>query len=704
MFKKILIANRGEIAVRVAKTARRMGIATVAVYSDADAGAPHVRACDEAVRIGAPPPADSYLRIERIVEAMKRTGAEAVHPGYGFLSENEKFADALDAGGLVFIGPTAATIRAMGSKSAAKDLMDKAGVPTTPGYQGADQSLDTFRRECARIGYPVLLKATAGGGGKGMKVVEREGDLAGMLASAQREGKNSFGDERVLVEKYIPRARHLEVQIVGDGKGKVLHFFERDCSVQRRHQKIIEEAPAPRLPADVRQRLHEIGVNAGKAVNYRGAGTVECLYDGDGAVFFMEMNTRLQVEHPVTEEITGVDLVALQLRVAAGEGLALDQKDIREQGHAFEARLYAENPDNNFAPSIGTLTTLRLPREARTDSGVEEGQTITPFYDPMIAKIIRHGNSREEALARLRGAIAEIRVAGLETNAQFLHRLASDADFIAGDVSTRYIAEHEDALFAKRPADDRIIAAALADLLLQAPASTDPWATLAGFRLNKPAKFVFWIAVDGERSIARVFRDGDSFEVEIDPNASAAGRRKKANASPSPASGRGIRGEGASTREGGSLVHAPSPPAPLPPSAGEGSRRFTIKAKRGGADIRLTIDTETILATVVPHGAHKRVFIGAEHWDIQHPDVLSGSLASHASEGSLNAPMPGVVTLLVAKPGERVAAGAVLMVMEAMKMEHAIKAPRDGVIKSFRYKAGDQVKDGAVLVEFEESA
>ncbi len=357
MFNKILIANRGEIAVRVAKTARRMGLATVAVYSDADARAPHVRACDEGVRIGTAPPADSYLRIERIVDAMKRTGAQAVHPGYGFLSENEKFADALETQGLVFIGPTAKTIRAMGSKAAAKDLMEKAGVPTTPGYQGKDQSLERFRRECAKIGYPVLLKATAGGGGKGMKIVDRESDLAEQLASAQREGKNSFGDDRVLVEKYIPRARHLEVQIVGDGKGKVLHFFERDCSVQRRHQKIIEEAPAPRLPAAVRKRLHEIGVSAGKAVDYRGAGTVECLYDGESGVYFMEMNTRLQVEHPVTEELTGVDLVEVQLRVAAGEGLALDQHDIRERGWAFEARLYAENPDTGFSPSIGTQTT-----------------------------------------------------------------------------------------------------------------------------------------------------------------------------------------------------------------------------------------------------------------------------------------------------------------------------------------------------------
>ena len=675
MFKKILIANRGEIAVRVARTARRLGIETVAVYSDADANAPHVKACDEAVHIGAAAPAESYLRIERIIEAAKKTGAEAVHPGYGFLSENEKFADALDAAGVVFIGPTAKTIRAMGSKSAAKDLMEKAGVPTTPGYQGEDQRYETFKRECARIGYPVLLKATAGGGGKGMKIVEREADLADQLSSAQREGKNSFGDDRVLVEKYIPRARHLEVQIVGDGKGNVVHFFERDCSVQRRHQKIIEEAPAPRLPAAVRARLHEIGVNAGKAVDYRGAGTVECLYDpgsGSGAgggVYFMEMNTRLQVEHPVSEEITGVDLVEWQLRVAAGEGLPKKQDEIHENGWAFEARLYAENPDNNFSPSIGTLTTLRLPDElARIDSGVEEGQTITPFYDPMIAKIIAHGNTREEALARLRAALRKARVAGLETNARFLHRLASDSDFIEGDVSTRYIEEHRETLFSPPEGRERAVAAALMrrHLDVTAAASKDPWEALSGFRLNKPAKSVAWITHDAAPAIARVTRRAERLDVEIDPNASAAGRRN-----------------GDESRD------------PI---------RFSFSAAQAGDDIRLAMDGETFEASVVDHNAASRVFIGAEYFDIEHPDVLSGALGGHSAGGSLNAPMPGVVTLLKAKAGDKVDAGAVLLVMEAMKMEHAIKAPHDGVIKAFRFKAGDQVKDGDLLVEFEESA
>ncbi len=668
MFRKILIANRGEIAVRVQRTARRMGIAAVAVYSDADADAPHVKACDEAVRIGTNAAADSYLRAERIIEAARRTGAEAIHPGYGFLSENADFADALDAAGIVFIGPTAASIRAMGSKSAAKDLMEKAGVPTTPGYQGADQSLGTFRRECARIGYPVLLKATAGGGGKGMKIVATEAELAEQLASAQREGKASFGDARVLAERYVPRARHLEVQIVGDGKGEVVHFFERDCSVQRRHQKIIEEAPAPRLPAPVRARLLKIGVDAGKAVSYRGAGTVECLYDGGENVYFMEMNTRLQVEHPVTEEITGVDLVEWQFRVAAGEGLPLKQADIREQGAAFEARIYAENPDNGFAPSVGTLTRLSLPQDARVDSGVEEGQTITPFYDPMIAKVICHGATRSEALAKLRAALAAVRVAGVETNARFLHSLASDLDFAAGDVSTRYIDEHRESLFARAPLGDRAAAAALfaRHQAARQGSGADPWESLTGFRLNKPAKAVYWIEIDGAPAVARLMRHADHIEVEIDRTAPAALRR------------------------------AGKAPTDAP-------RRYTFTAKDAGGAIRVTLGDATFTADVAPHGEALRIFIGAEHWDVRFPNPLKGAGAAHAAGGSLKAPMPGVVTLVKAKPGETVAAGATLMVMEAMKMEHAIKAPHDGVVKGFRFKPGDQVKDGDLLVEFEEA-
>ncbi len=708
MFRKILIANRGEIAIRVAKTARRLGVSTVAVYSDADQHAPHARFCDEAVHIGGAKPSDSYLRIDRIVEACRRSGAEAVHPGYGFLSENADFADALEKAGIVFIGPTATSIRAMGSKSAAKDLMEKAGVPTTPGYQGADQSIETFRRECGRIGYPVLLKATAGGGGKGMKVVPREAELAEALASAQREGQSSFGDPRVLVEKYVPRARHLEVQIVGDGRGEVVHFFERDCSVQRRHQKIIEEAPAPRLPAAVRARLHEIGVNAGKAVGYRGAGTVECLYDGGDNVYFMEMNTRLQVEHPVTEMITGVDLVEWQLRVAAGEGLPLKQADIKERGHAFEARLYAENPDNGFSPSIGRLTTLRLPEGlARIDSGVEPGQEITPYYDPMIAKIVTHGATREEALARMRAALGETRVAGVETNARFLNALCKDEDFSRGDVSTKYTDEHRDALFARPAADACVYAAALASRLPRAD-SGDPWTSLQGFRLNKPAKTVLWVEIDGAPAIARLFARRNGYDVEIEPHATAAARKSQ----PSPPQGeeggaqRRMRGDAPNTR---SSSHGPLTPALSPERAErEGPARalsfsFTYEMTADGA-LRLCVNGQSFDAFAAAHGEAVRIFIGAETWDVSFPDPLSGAAGHHSAEGSLAAPMPGVVTLIKAQPGDTVEAGAVLMVMEAMKMEHAIKAPHDGTVKAFRYKAGDQVKEGDLLVEFEETA
>jgi 3-methylcrotonyl-CoA carboxylase alpha subunit len=697
MFKKILIANRGEIACRVARTARRMRIATVAVYSQADEGAPHARACDEAMAIGPPPASASYLKIERILDAAVKTGAEAVHPGYGFLSENADFAEAVEKAGLVFVGPTPKTIRAMGSKAAAKDLMEKAGVPTTPGYQGDDQALATFRRECARIGYPVLLKAVSGGGGKGMKIVLDQDALGDALASAQREAMSAFGDGRVLAEKYVARARHLEVQIVGDGRGEVVHLFERDCSVQRRHQKIIEEAPAPRLPAAVRARLHAIGVDAGKAVAYRGAGTVECLYDGGDGVYFMEMNTRLQVEHPATEAIAGLDLVEWQLRIAAGEKLPLKQSEIRERGHAFEARLYAENPDRDFAPSTGTLTTLRLPeRIARVDSGVEEGQAITPHYDPMIAKIIVHGETRDAALARLREALEETRVAGLETNARFLHALASDPDFAAGAVSTRYIDEHRAALFRRTGADARVAAAALHFSLarLADEGSADLWTRPNGFRLNAPASAAIWIELDGEAALARLIDAGDGCEVAIEPGASAAARKE---------------GKGGEPRRSsfavavGCIKRSAMRHLSEQTDGRRGDGSAPCAALNPPCEMQLAVDGRPFDAFVAPHGEGLRVWIGAEHWDVGLPDPLSGALGHHSAEGSLAASMPGVVTLLQAKPGEEVEAGAVLLVMEAMKMEHAIRAPHDGRVKAFRCAPGDQVKEGDLLVEFEET-
>ena len=670
MFKKILIANRGEIAVRVATTARRMGVATVAVYSDADANAPHVRACDEAVHIGPAAAAESYLVADKIIAACQQTGAEAVHPGYGFLSENAGFADALEAAGIAFIGPTAATIRAMGSKSAAKDLMEAANVPTTPGYQGEDQTLETFLAEAKRIGYPVLLKATAGGGGKGMRMVDREEDLEEALKSAQREAKSAFGDDRFLIEKYVTRARHVEVQIFGDGHGNVVHMFERDCSVQRRHQKVIEEAPAPNLPAETREVLLRAGVDAGKAVDYRGAGTVEFLYDADNdAVYFMEMNTRLQVEHPVSEMITGLDFVEWQLRIAAGEGLPLAQEDIREHGHAFESRLYAENPNQNFAPSIGVLSTLDLPEAtARVDSGVEQGQEITPYYDPMIAKIITAADSREEALGLMRAALTETRVAGLETNAAFLHALAAEEDFIAGDVSTKFIEEHDASLFATTAAGPaQWAAAALWEMARTAPAAgtgNGPWDDVRGFRINSGSQHSLWIEHEGLPALLRLSISGNHYAATLEPDASAASRR-----------------------EGHEL---------------QASIQFSFQGAVDGDVLRLVVEGRTINAFAAPHNDKLRVWIGSEHWDLGLPNPLVGISAHHSSEGSLTAPMPGVITELSAAPGDTVAAGKPLLVMEAMKMEHSIKAPFDGVVKSYQFQAGDQVKDGDLLVEFEE--
>ncbi|MEO1706435.1 MAG: acetyl/propionyl/methylcrotonyl-CoA carboxylase subunit alpha [Pseudomonadota bacterium] len=676
MFSKILIANRGEIACRVMRTAHRLGIATVAVYSDADREAPHVKMADEAIRIGPAPAAQSYLVGDAILEAARRTGAQAIHPGYGFLSENAPFARACEMAGVVFIGPTAQTIEAMGSKSAAKDLMEAAGVPTSPGYQGADQSLEVFQREATRIGYPVLLKAVSGGGGKGMRVVERAEDMAEAMASAQREGHNSFNDPTLLIEKFITHARHLEVQIVGDGRSEVVHFFERDCSVQRRHQKIIEEAPAPNLPAKVRARLLDAGVAAGKAVNYRGAGTVEFLYDGADQVFFMEMNTRLQVEHPVTEEITGHDLVEWQLRVAAGEGLPCPQDAIMQTGHAVESRLYAENPQQNFSPSIGTLTTLRLPEgKARIDSGVAEGAEISPFYDPMIAKIITHGPSRRAAMGSMARALGKVHVAGLETNAAFLHRLCRHPDFLAEDLSTAFIEDHADALFAQ-PTDYRIGVAAWilqADNRRQRARRDDPWDQLTGWRLNRPNRSVYWVMLNARPTVLNVTRQADEWQVAMTPDATAHLRR-----------------QGEPEGEPTSFVFTGTITDDDPSCT-----RFS-----------LTLDGAVVAGAIAPHqsGTNKtgmRVWAGGETYDLGPADPLAGSADAGAAAGSLTAPMPGTITAHVKAPGDTVEAGETLLVMEAMKMEHAIKAPHAGAVTGFRFAVGQQVSEGDLLVAFE---
>ncbi|MEM9225673.1 MAG: biotin carboxylase N-terminal domain-containing protein [Pseudomonadota bacterium] len=672
MFEKILIANRGEIAIRVARTARRMGIQTVAVYSEADNGAPHMRYCDEAVFIGAAPPSQSYLVIDKIIDAARKTGAQAVHPGYGFLSENAEFADALDAAGIVFIGPTAETIRSMGSKSAAKDLMEAAKVPTTPGYQGKAQTLKTFERECERIGYPVLLKATAGGGGKGMRVVNTESELSDALDAAKREAKSAFGDDRFLVEKYVARARHLEVQVFGDGQGDVVHMFERDCSVQRRHQKVMEEAPAPALPADVRASLLKAGVDAAKAVNYRGAGTVEFLFDpaaGVNGIYFMEMNTRLQVEHPVSEEITGLDFVEWQLRIAAGEGLPLSQDEVTESGHAFEARLYAENPENDFAPSIGDISALRLPGDvARIDSGIVEGQTITPHYDPMISKIITHGGDRTIALNKMRAALTRTRVAGLDTNGRFLHALARDTDFKKGEVSTRYIEENTATLFDRPSTDARIFAAAS---LYQLQA-TRPLMGLQGFRLNSDAETVSWAEIDGELVLLRLASTGpNAWTLSVETGADAKIRRAADN----------------DTEHTTKLSCA-----------------FTLD-ETDGTRWRITLDDSQTNLDVLPHGSDGdvRVWIGADVWHVRYPDVLVAASDGETGAGGLSATLPGLIVELKTEIGAAVKKGDPLLVMEAMKMEHTVSAPADGTVEGFRFMPGDQVKDGDLLVDFVEA-
>jgi 3-methylcrotonyl-CoA carboxylase alpha subunit len=653
MFTKILIANRGEIAARIIRTARSMGIATVAVHSDADAGAPHVRLADEAIRIGPAPSAQSYLRIEAILDAARATGAQAIHPGYGFLSENADFATACAQAGIVFIGPNLEAIRVMGSKALSKDLMARSGVPLSPGYQGEDQSPDTFRREAARIGYPVLLKATAGGGGKGMRLVEREADLEPALDSARREAKSAFGDDRFLVEKFIANPRHVEVQVFGDTHGNLVHIFERDCSVQRRHQKVIEEAPAPDLPPAVRARLHEAALGAARAVSYVGAGTVEFLYDARaGEVYFMEMNTRLQVEHPVTEMVTGLDLVAWQIRVAAGEPLPLAQDAIACTGHAVEARLYAEDPDTGFLPSTGPVRALHTPALSpgqRLDMGVEAGGEVTPFYDPMIGKLIAHGADRAEALSRLSRLVSEVRVAGPRTNSAFLHALLTHPAFQSRELDTGFIARHEADLIPHAPLPPEALAAAALAVRahVSQPGATDPFDTLTGFRLNAPA------------AMPLTLRHGeDTLPLRLE-----------------------------TSRHTARLI---IPDATLTLTA------IDISLPR----LRFTLEGTPVLAHAHTDGQHIAVWLGARRHDLlwQRPDP-AGEGAEPAS-AALSAPMPGVVSATPARAGAPVKKGEVLLILEAMKMEHPILAPADGTLTAHRFRPGDQVQQGDLLVEF----
>jgi 3-methylcrotonyl-CoA carboxylase alpha subunit len=678
MFNKILIANRGEIACRVAATARRLAIQTVAVYSDADAHAKHVTACDEAIHIGGSAPKDSYLRWEKIIEAAKATGAQAIHPGYGFLSENEEFAQACAKAGLVFIGPPASAILAMGLKAESKQLMEKAGVPLVPGYHAADQDPALLQREADRIGYPVLIKASAGGGGKGMRAVDKSEDFAAALASCKREAINSFGDDAVLIEKYVQRPRHIEIQVFGDMQGNYVFLFERDCSVQRRHQKVLEEAPAPGMTPELRARMGQAAVEAARAVNYVGAGTVEFIVEQPGGYahpeqmkfYFMEMNTRLQVEHPVTEAITGLDLVEWQLRVAAGEPLPLRQDQLQIQGHAIEARICAENPDNNFLPATGTLkvyglpahvTFERAPQGTRVDSGVRQGDTISPFYDSMVAKLIVHGATRAEALARMDAALAQTHIVGLATNVQFLRHVTTSASFAQAQLDTALIPREAAVLFNQDKVGLPLAAAALVAHTLQAEQTLaaqkdahgwqDPWAQRDGWKSHGAQARSFTVEYAGAQHVVLL-----------------------------------------TNVRGGALQLA---------VAGES---LPLHWAVQGAALDISLGNARAAVHLYRNGDVAQVFTARGATQIIAIDALAHAGDTQAEGGRLTAPMPGKVVSFAVKAGDAVKKGQALAVMEAMKMEHTIAAPADGTVAELLFAPGDQVTEGAELLRLETAA
>lgn len=641
MFDTILIANRGEIACRVMETAQAMGVRCVAVYSDADAAAKHVAMADVAVHIGGSTPAQSYLRGDVIIQAALDTGAQAIHPGYGFLSENPDFVDAVEAAGLTFIGPSGAAIRAMGLKDAAKALMVEAGVPVVPGYHGKDQSDDLLAAEAGKIGYPVLIKAVAGGGGKGMRLVEGAKRFAEALASARSEAQTAFGNPDVLVEKFVSQPRHIEVQVFGDGKTAV-HLFERDCSLQRRHQKVIEEAPAPGMTAAMRDAMGQAGVKAAEAIGYKGAGTVEFIVDGSEGLkadgfFFMEMNTRLQVEHPVTEAITGVDLVEWQLRVAAGEDLPKRQDELSIDGHAFEARLYAEDVPKGFLPATGTLTHLVFDPACRADSGVRSGDTISPFYDPMIAKVVVHGPTRDVALARLRQALANTEVGGTVTNLAFLGALAGHEGFRRGEVDTGLIARDIEALTTPPVIAPRHVA--LAGMAALGLLETGPE---AGFTLWELLMQQITLAWGDEEHLIKVEVTGPDHQRWH------------------------VLGGTVDARRIGGRWQIGGQPAACVDICGD---TITVFDGYGLAFTRI--------------------------------DPLQQAAGAQGDGNLIEAPMPGLVREVFATVGQAVAKGDKLAVLEAMKMEHSLLAARDGVVAEVLAQAGDQVEAGAALVRLE---
>ena len=658
MFDKILIANRGEIACRVIKTANRLGIKCVAVYSDADESALHVDMADEAYHIGASSVAESYLKIDKIIDTAIKSGAQAIHPGYGFLSENPDFVHACDQAGICFIGPGVEAIQAMGLKDAAKKLMEKSAVPIVPGYHGDKQQADFLEQKASECGYPVLIKARAGGGGKGMRRVDSADDFGQALKSAQREAKSSFADAHVIIEKFISSPRHIEVQVFADKQGNTVHLFERDCSMQRRHQKVIEEAPAPGMTAEMRQAMGSAAVRAAKAVNYVGAGTVEFIVDGSSGLtedsfYFMEMNTRLQVEHPVTEYITGQDLVEWQLRVAAGESLPLLQDQLSMTGHAFEARIYAEDADNNFMPSTGNLDYLSLPHQyARVDSGVRQNDEISPFYDPMIAKIIVHGHNRDSALTNLTTALSETQIVGCKTNVDFLSKLARHEGFAAARIDTGLIDENYQTLTRSSPPDTQVISiAALASLgYLTEVESDNPWRVLTGWRHFTAAKQFAHLVCDGRHiEVMVMVHANKTLELEFEDH----------------------------------VV-----PAKI--------------IKINGDKVAVDFSGRIVKAKLYKRTSALYVFQQSNSFKFELLDYASETNSGQDSDKNVHAPMPGLITAVNVKEGQSIKKGEVLIVMEAMKMEHSLKAKIDGVVTGLNVAQGDQVTEGALFLRIEQ--
>lgn len=669
MFTKILIANRGEIACRVIKTARKMGILTVAVYSDADAEALHVTMADEAIYIGESPSRESYLLADKVIAAAKKTGAQAIHPGYGFLSENAEFCRMCADNDITFIGPPVQAIEAMGSKSAAKSIMEKAQVPLVPGYHGDDQSEAVIKKTADDMGYPVLLKATAGGGGKGMRQVWSSDEFSEGLAAAKRESLSSFGDDTMLVEKYLTQPRHVEIQVFCDNHDNAVYLFERDCSVQRRHQKVIEEAPAPGMSEELRSQMGQAAIKSAQAIGYQGAGTVEFLLDVDGSFYFMEMNTRLQVEHPVTELITGQDLVEWQLRVAAGEMLPKTQSELTISGHAFEARIYAEDPNNDFLPATGKLSFLVPPIEnqhVRVDTGVRQGDEVSVFYDPMIAKLIVWDENREKALQRLAKALAEYRINGVTTNTDFLYNLATCQPFIQADLDTGFIEKHHELIFHqdKTTLANELPMAALYLVLARAQKAVlsaaktndphSPWNSTNAWRLNEAhihelclshGEQVFDVIVEQKR------QSKDSFYL--------------------------ISIEG---------------------------KTFDCQGEIDGNTLYFTIDGYRSCATIATNDQQISLYRqnGVFNFTQVLPDL--GENSDDASHGGLTAPMNGTMVEVLVQPGEKVNKDQPLVIMEAMKMEHTIKAPSDGTVEQIYFTTGDMVDGGAELLAFEPEA